>query len=255
MHYITSLQNPDIKKIVTLHDKKGRLQHKLFIVEGIRSVKAFLDAQWKPEQLFLTQAAYDGFSELTSNQNRVTLVSPEVMSKISTATTPSGILALFKIPEPVTLPVIKAGLVLAGISDAGNMGTLIRTAAAVGSTTIIIIEGCDPWSPKVVQASAGALALVSIFHMPWAELIRLKGNIALCALVVTEGKLPEEIDLCNALLVVGSEAHGIPAEWINECELRMTLPMLGKTESLNAAIAGSIALYLQSRAVAQHSKP
>jgi TrmH family RNA methyltransferase len=124
------------------------------------------------------------------------------------------------------------------------MGTLIRTAAAMDVKTVICIESTDPWSPKVIQASAGAIAQVNIISMNWHDLIAAKKDLPLFALVVDSTKKPEEVTNRNCLLVIGSEAHGIPAEWISDCDEKVTIPMPGKTESLNAAIAGSIAMYV-----------
>lgn len=114
----------------------------------------------------------------------------------------------------------------------------------MGYKNVIIVQGCDPWSPKVIQASAGTIALVSIIQCSWEELIAKKGSTKLCALVVKDGYKPEDLDLKKSLLVVGNEAQGLPEAWIGQCEQKMTIPMPGNTESLNAAVAGSIALYL-----------
>ena len=110
--------------------------------------------------------------------------------------------------------------------------------------TVIVIEGVDPWNPKVVQASAGTIGLVTIFQLSWQQLLKNKKTHKLCALVISNGKKSEDIDFKNMLLIVGSEAHGIPPAWIDQCEEKLTLPMPGRLESLNAAVAGSIALYL-----------
>jgi TrmH family RNA methyltransferase len=142
---------------------------------------------------------------------------------------------------------LTTGIVLAQISDPGNMGTLIRTAAAMNKKTVVCVETVDPWNPKVVQATAGALGSVSLFCMTWDELLRSKKNIPLCALVAQDGKMPDTINLKDALIVVGNEGAGIPDAWIAQCDEKITLPMPGKCESLNAAVAGSIALYLAAR--------
>ncbi len=244
MRQLTSVRNPEVKKVVALHDKKGRTEHRLFIVEGKRGIRSFLDAGWQPAELFMTHATSASVGNFFQPY---TLVSDHVMQKMSTSTTPSGLLALFPLPAKQHPRALAPGLVMARISDAGNMGTLIRTAAAVGNRSIVVIEGCDPWSPKVVQASAGALSLLSVIELTWQDLVAEKGSLALCALVITGGKPPEELNLSSALLVVGNEAHGIPPEWLAQCDARLTLPMPGNTESLNAAVAGSIALYLQYR--------
>jgi len=130
------------------------------------------------------------------------------------------------------------------MSDAGNMGTLIRTAAAMGCKTVVIINGVDPWSAKVVHATAGTIGMVNIYQLYWDELLKCKKDIPLYALVVSGGKDPQELSLKNSLLMVGSEAHGLSEVLIKQADEKITLAMSSKTESLNAAVAGSIALYL-----------
>ena len=167
------------------------------------------------------------------------------MEKISTTKTPSGYLAVFTIPKQPQ-PTVERGIVLANITDPGNMGTLMRSAAAMNIKTVVVVDGVDPWSPKVVQASAGSVGTLTIYQCSWQELLKHKQEKKLCALVVKNGKAPQEHELNDVFLVIGNEAHGIPSDWLNDCELKCTLPMPGKTESLNAAVAGSIALYLMA---------
>jgi TrmH family RNA methyltransferase len=166
------------------------------------------------------------------------------MQKISHATTSSGLLAVFTIPDKPSLASIKPGLVLANLSDPGNAGTLMRTCAAMNVQCVVMVEGVDPWHPKVIQATAGTIAQLKIFQCTWQELVANKNNLTLHALTVSGGKAPEVIQANNALLVVGNEAHGLPEQWIADCDDAITIPMPGNTESLNAAVAGSIALYL-----------
>ena len=146
-------------------------------------------------------------------------------------------------PKKPQISTLTSGAVLAQVSDPGNMGTLIRTTAAMGLNSVVCIEGVDPWHPKVVQSSAGAIAAVNVFQMDWQTLIDNKGDIKLAALVVEEGAEPSTIDK-NSLIVIGNEANGLPRNWSATCNQQITLPMPGHTESLNAAVAGSIALYL-----------
>lgn len=234
MKIINSVSNPLIKKIVTLHTRDGRARENLCIVEGERAIETFLQAGKQLVTLFVTEAF--------KGENRV-LVSDAVMKKISTATTPSGILGVFAIPENPQKP-ISSGIVLAQIQDPGNMGTLIRTAVALNTPTIVIVEGADPWSPKVIQASAGTIAQANIYRLSWQELVAQKKNLKLIALTVKNGKKLEELETRNSLLVVGNEANGLPTAWQDECDACATLPMPGNTESLNVAVAGSIALYI-----------
>lgn len=240
---ITSPSNPLIKETVKLHTTKERKKQQLFIVEGIRAIQTFLEAGHTPKNFFVTEKAFPEAAKILPKTNPF-LVSESVMKKLSTASTPSGILCVFPIPKTPALKTLGPGLVLAQISDPGNMGTLIRTAIALNKKTVVVVEGTDPWSPKVIQASAGTIAYASIFELSWQELVKAKGTLDLCGLVVKGGKSPQKIDATNSLLVVGSEAHGIPEAWLADCDSRMTLPMPGGIESLNAAVAGSIALYL-----------
>lgn len=237
---ITSLTNPLIKSIVKLHDSRERRQKKLCIIEGTRAIKTAL-TRLTIKNLFCTQSTLDEARLLTAEKN-IFCISNDVMKKISTVTTPSGLLAIFDIPAPVRE--LGPGLVLAQISDPGNMGTLIRTAAACGITTVAVVEGADPWSPKVIQASAGTVALVNISQWDWSALVEAKKKLQLAALIPAKGAGIDTLSPKSTLMVVGNEAHGLPQEWVNECNTRISLPMPGGTESLNAAVAGSIALYM-----------
>lgn len=243
MKSITSVQNPEIKDLLQLHTAKGRKDKNKFIAEGIRVCSTLIAANVKLIQLYATHDNNEYVYAL-ANEDKVTLVNTQVMNKISCSSSPSGILGVFEIPKKPSIDNLTQGLVLCQISDPGNMGTLIRSCIAMGVKTIVKIEGADIWSPKVVQSTAGTIGQVNIFEMSFDELVKYKKDLNLCALVVFGGKEPQEIDFTNSLLIVGNEAHGIPAEFVKQCEQKVTLPMSGNVESLNAAIAGSIALYL-----------
>lgn len=240
MKIITSVHNEQIKSIAQLHTTKGRSEQQQFLAEGKRVLEGFAQAGWRPTMLFTTEIHIDTAQTLFNVEPIV--VSETVMKKISMATTPSGIVAIF--PFPPNQKNLAPGLVLVNITDPGNMGTLIRSAAAFGSSSLVIVEGCDPFCPKVIQSSAGAIAHIKIIRLSWQEVVNNKKDLILCALTVTGGKKPEEVAKQNLLLVVGNEAHGLSQEQIADCDLTVTLPMEKSTESLNAAIAGSLALYL-----------
>jgi RNA methyltransferase, TrmH family len=243
MKTITSRVNETVKEVCDLHDSKGRKAQHQFIAEGTRACTTLIKSGMKVTQLFVTEDHIELAQKLVDDFF-ITLVDPTVMNKLSAATTPSGMLGTFAIPSPLAFADLSAGLVLAQINDPGNMGTLIRTAAAMNIKNIVLVEGADVWSPKVVQASAGAIAQVKIMTTNWESLIKWKKDLRICALVVKGGKAPQELDAKNMLLVVGNEANGIQKEWLRDADDFMTIPMPGKIESLNAAVAGSIALYL-----------
>ena len=246
MKTIISRQNPEIKNLTKLKQAKYRKIEKKFIAEGYRTCQTLIASGGHLIKLYVTELTLEQGKKMT-NRNNLICVNNLVMEKISSASTPSGILAIFAIPELPKPSTMRPGLVLAQIADPGNMGTLIRSCAAMGFPSIVTIGGADVWSSKVIQATAGTIGFTQIYNLSWKELMEHKKNLKLVALVPSEGKKPSKIDLKNSLLVVGSEAHGIPEQWIADCDETLTIEMPGKTESLNAAVAGSIALYLAGK--------
>ncbi len=237
---ITSISNPEIKAVAKLADAKERKQQQRFIAEGLRTVATFIEHNKNPLQLYATPRTQEAVEKLTLDY---TLVTEAVMAKMSQVSSPPGILAVFAIPPAPNPQTLGEGIVLARLTDPGNIGTLIRTCAALDRYTVVAIETADIWSPKVIQASAGTIAKMNIFSWSWEELLRHKQTMNLVALVVSDGQNIKK-KIPNSLLVIGSEAHGIPAHWVEGCDTAVTLPMPGEVESLNAGVAGSIAMYL-----------
>lgn len=242
---ISSRANPLVLQYAALKNSQERYAQSLFVAEGARVCATLYAHGIKLRHLLFTPE----HEQQMIKQFPLDLcvrVTPQIIEKIATTETPSGIVGIFEIPEEPNPATITPGLVLAEVSTPGNMGTLIRTAAAMGVKSVVVVEGSDPWSPKVVQATAGAIGAVTLFQWSWKELMQYtkQYNIPLCGLVVNGGKKPQEVPLNKSLLVIGNEAHGLPAAWQKECTYGMTIPMPGNTESLNAAIAGSIALYI-----------
>ena len=243
MNHITSTDNILIKTVAKLKTKKGRQLQQQFLAEGIRTCSTIINGGFKPIYIFVTEPILDKKIPFIKNKI-VYCVSEKVLKKVSPVATPSGLVCVFSIrPEPSFL-FLQEGIVLANIQDPGNMGTLIRTCSAFGKKTVICINSVDPWNSKVIQASAGTIANVYIFRLSWDELLEHKRNHKLVALVVSEGKHPQNINFNKALLVIGNEAYGIPKPWLSTCNEYMTIPMPGSTESLNAAVSGGIAMYL-----------
>lgn len=244
MKHITSRLNDEIKLVAVLGSAHARKKQQRFIAEGKRTCLTLIGGGMRLLALYVTQRGLEEIGTAVAEQKMV-LVDDHVMEKISQMSTPSGIVGVFALPAAPDLSLMTApGIVLARLADPGNMGTIIRTAAAMNVTTIVAIDCVDPWSPKVIQASAGVTAGMRIFALSWEEFLAHKGSHKVCALVARGGQSPAILDLKTSYLVLGSEAHGIPQEWLAHCEQKVTLPMPGKAESLNAAVAGSIALYL-----------
>jgi TrmH family RNA methyltransferase len=174
-------------------------------------------------------------------------------------TTPHGLAAVARRPAP---PATTAGgttdlhVVLVGVADPGNVGTLLRTAEAVGATSLLVTDGtADPWAPKVVRASAGSVWRVPLRGGP-ADVVLTDLAAAGVTRVGAAGGIgapPHEIDLTGPVaLVLGSEAHGLPDEVAERVDTWASLPMEGAVESLNVAVAGSVLAFeaVRQRAVA-----
>jgi len=257
MDIITSPQNQYVKLFRSLDTAKGRKEHGLFAIEGAHLVEEMLAAGQRakvgyvcPELLkdqtlgrHLKKAA-DTFLE----------VSAAIFKEMSDTVTPQGIAAAVPLPRhrTDTLPG-GPGVVLAvhEVRDPGNMGTMMRTADAAGALAVLAVGDCvDFYSPKVVRAAAGA-----VFHLPLVEVTEERlvewaqeTGTALVATVVQEGTPLPLTDLPQRCAVlIGSEAHGLPEALLTASEVRVTIPMPGRAESLNAAIAAGILLYEYNR--------
>ena len=243
MKIISSLQNPEIKAIAQLAQAKHRYEQRRFIAEGLRTCATLINAGANLQMLYVIPELIYKAQELCSLE-QIMQVPVTVIKKISMTSSPSGMVGIFALPQEPSPEQLSPGIVLVDIHDPGNAGALIRTCAAMGKKTVVFVGGVDPWHPKVIQACAGTSALVTIFQLAWHDLLAHKKKLSLCALVVHGGKNAHDLKLSEALLVIGNEAHGLPATVIEQCEQRLTVPMPGNTESLNAAVAGSIALYM-----------
>ena len=182
MKIITSVHNDQIKHLINLGKKSYRMQHQEFLIEGTRAYHELVQL-YQPLALFMTQEYKNTHQDALAHEEITTILAPHVMEKISTAATPSGICAIFAIPGQQLLPKTGPGIVLMDVHDPGNMGTLIRTAAAMNIKEVIIIGGVDPYSPKVIQSTAGCLAAVRLYQTTFDTLVA-QHELQLCALVV-----------------------------------------------------------------------
>lgn len=244
MKTITSLQNESIKHAVKLQESGYRKAQGQFVAQGYTTCITLIKAGYQPIAQYLTHPFYLRHADEFDVEN-IIIVPNHIIDKISTVNTPSGIVVVFAIPKATFTPTSNA-LVLYNIQDPGNMGTIIRSAAAMNIENIFSVGGCDPYSPKVIQATVGTIALANIVQIDWNSFLTQHAHLKTCALVVDGGQAPKEINLSESILVVGNEGQGLPEDVITVCNQKLTIPMPGKTESLNAAVAGSIALYLKT---------
>ena len=169
-------------------------------------------------------------------------VEPALLAEVSALGHPPRVLGVFRRDDLPRAPVPEIGLALWHVGDPGNVGTLVRSAAALGPAFVALSEGCaDPTGPKALRASMGAL-----FRVPLLDFDDAPGRRI--ALVAHGGVSTEKLDLSGpTTFVLGAEREGLPESVLAKCEERATIPLAPGSESLNVATAGAIALYELSR--------
>lgn len=237
---ITSRNNPLVRRVFSLREKKFRREAGEYVAEGIKSVReaaasgAHIRLLVRAERVPAQDIAADG--EL--------VVSDGVFEKLSEEVSPQGVLAVVETPDCTPAPPRSPALLLDGVSDPGNMGTVLRTADAAGYTDVYL-RGCtDPFAPKSVRASMGGIFRVRL-HIGGDEALRaaLAGVPLVCADMGGENafRFTPPARFC---LVVGNEANGVTEEVRAACAHTVRVPMRSVCESLNAGVSAGILMYL-----------
>ncbi|MDR0991777.1 MAG: RNA methyltransferase [Ruminococcus sp.] len=236
---ITSKDNENVKLFKKIaSDRKFRAQNGLFALEGFRLIA---DSAVPFHSVFYTGKYAESIKDIKSE--RYFEISETVAEKISDTKSPQGVFALAKIPERE----IKAQgklVVLCGLSDPGNIGTIIRTADALGVSGIFAADCADIYSPKTTRAAMGALLRANIEVCGIQNVFEKLADCEKYAAVARSGaaKLGSFPFPENAAVFIGNEANGLPDEIVKNCK-SITIPMGGNAESLNAAAAASILIY------------
>lgn len=241
--------NPRIDFARDLLTKKGRREHHAFSFEGPTLLSEAVTSGTPIDAVYATQKAYDQtpiIRELESRGVPTHTVDDRTIRKISDVETPSGIVAITKIRLHDVADLLKEPgviLVLADLNDPGNAGTLLRSAEAFGIDRVIFgAQGAEPHNPKVVRSAMGAIFRMQIAVATPAEFQSVRAEWDVIGLA-SHGEPLSAVSWNNRTAVlVGNERHGIGA-WEPLCARLASIPMRGQAESLNAAIAGSIALY------------
>ncbi len=235
---ITSASNPRLKLIRKLASRHQRDKLGLFVCEGEDLVAAGLDAELEPVEALIDVDR----PALAERLPRAELVAPELMAEVSTLPHPARVVAVFRradLPAGTDAPV---GLALWHVGDPGNIGTLLRTADALGPAFVALSAGCaDPTGPKALRASAGA-----VFRVPVG---RFDGAPApLVALVPRAPRALWDLELGErTTFVLGAEREGLPGDVLARCDETVSIPLAEDSDSLNVAMAGTIALYEAKR--------
>jgi TrmH family RNA methyltransferase len=231
------------KYVNSLKHKKYRTEHHRFIAEGEKTVQEFLSEGFAIEKI-LALPAWTTRHERWKKKYAVEEVSPQQMQKLSSLITPATVMMIGEIPQHIlSSPKILAqiSLVLDGISDPGNLGTIIRIADWFGIEYVFCSENCaDAYNPKTVQASMGSLARVKVIEMKPEELFSQFTNTPVFAAALKGTSVYELKPPSSCFLLIGSEAHGISPALNFFVKEHITIPRIGRAESLNAAVAAGI---------------
>jgi TrmH family RNA methyltransferase len=246
---ITSNQNPKIKRFRRLlADRRYRQREAAYVVEGTRWLRELVQAAPPPE-LVLVGASWQqektNAALLDELDAPIALASDDVLAATSATETPSGVMAVLpitKMPLPDRPSLL---LILDRVADPGNLGTMIRTAAAAGAGGVLLSPGCvDPYNPKAVRATMGALLRLPVLSLTWAEITEVTSGMTVWAAAASGTVIYSDVDWREpAALVIGSEAGGIGSEALALGQRRIAIPMAGQTESLNAAAAAAVVLF------------
>lgn len=233
---ITSKQNPTVKYFSSLTDKKFRREYSAYIVEGEKSVREAAAANVELLKIVCTPDYEGEFAGAT-------VVSEQVFASISTEKTPQGVMAAAVMPDTSLRPPEKSCIFLDGLQDAGNVGTIIRTANAAGYDEIYLADCADPFSPKAVRASMSGVFFTKIMRGTREETLKILGGVRKIAADMDGENVfgftpPEKFCLC-----IGNEGNGISREVMRAADYTVKIPMRATCESLNAAVSAGIIMY------------
>lgn len=254
MTVLRARDNPRLRRWTRLAaDPRERRSEGRALIEGPHLIAACLAAGVKPEALILSESGA-GRAEMAQLVQRsgatATILADKLFAALADAESPQGIAAEIRLPREAAALESAAGCVfLDGVQDAGNVGAILRSAAAFGVPVAVLGPGCaDAWSPKVLRAAMGAHFSIGLRRSDdlATDLERFGGRLAVA---VPRGGAPlGEADLAGRLgWILGAEGQGVSAALASRAELRVTIPMRAATESLNVAAAAAILFYEAAR--------
>jgi TrmH family RNA methyltransferase len=254
---ITGFSNPLLKEIRGLREKKLRKRAGLFLAEGLRIMTEAREAGFLPEMLFrvkdrqvhaLEIALED---EVLRNGGDVIETSAEIMAKLSGKDNAQAVVGVYRDHGTVLADIDRATapiwLVAQAMRDPGNLGTMLRTGDAVGAGGLILIDDCtDPFSVEAVRASMGAIFTQKIVQCRWDEFmtwLRAGDGQLVGTSLQTDTDYQAAHYTSPCFILTGNEAQGLPDDYEGQCDLLVKMPMQGKADSLNAAVATAVMAY------------
>lgn len=248
MEHITSRSNPLLTQVrKLLKDRNDRRETGVFVCDGVKMLEEAV--KWKAEVLtvLLTEGRTPAFP--LPQSARCVSVPADVMASISPMKAPQGILFLCRMPplKPPDQLTGRTWLVLDGLQDPGNVGTIWRTADAFGADGLLLTGHCaDPYNWKTVRASMGAVFRLPVWELERSDILPLcrKSGVVLAGSALRADTVSlRELPGGPCALVIGSEGQGISEEVLKDCDLTVKIPMKPTCESLNAAVAASVLLW------------
>ena len=246
---ISSKENEIIKHISGLQKStKKRKDEGVFVLEGLRLCMDAVQNGYSPKTVIVSVSAMEKYANDIAlfNAEQSFLVPDSLFVKISDTVSPQGILCIYKMPQYDNfLDSTGKYIALENLQDPSNLGAISRTAEALGMSGIILQGGCDPYSSKSLRASMGALLRIPVYQTEnMFDLFNKYGLKTFAAVVNGESVKLGEIPFSQGCVaLIGNEANGLTAETINASDVLLNIPMSGKAESLNAAVAASIIMW------------
>ena len=251
---VTAFSNSTVKLLRSLRDKKARRAEGLFLAEGLRILTEARDSGMLPEIVAFSAEgakhplAAEIIAATESAGGDAVETTPDILSKMSGKDNPQMLLGAYRQPETALADVDRGKaplwIVAQALRDPGNIGTVLRTGDAVGAGGLILIDDCaDPYSVEAVRASMGALFTQQIATARWPDFIDWlrggEGQLVGTSLKATQDYLDAEYHQ-PCFLLIGNEQQGLPAGYEAECDLLVKIPMAGRADSLNAAMATAV---------------
>ncbi len=254
---ITGFSNPLVKRVRSLRDKKYRRREGLFIAEGLRILTEAREAGALPAMLFYARGGIDHplavelDAAIADAGGELIETTPDILTKLSgkdNAQTLIGVYPDRLTPlEEIDRDTAEIWIVAQALRDPGNLGTILRTGDAVGAGGLILIDDCtDPFGVEAVRASMGAIFTQQIVQARWPDFIawlRTGPGQLLGTSLQTDHDYQAVRYEPPTFLLVGNEAQGLPADYQAACDVLVKMPMLGKADSLNAAVATAVMAY------------
>ena len=258
MHkHITGFSNPTVKYLRSLRDKKHRKRAGQFLVEGLRLLEDARVSGRVPRQLVMAEGREPHElltrleAEISAHSGEVITTTPDILSKITGKSNSQSVVGVFDEFDTslgsLDRDAASIWLVAQDLRDPGNLGTMLRTGDAVGAGGLILIDDCaDPFSAEAVRASMGAVFTQGLARARWEEFLPwLRAGPGQLVAASLRDAVPYRGAAYAApcFIFVGNESQGLPEAYEAECDLRVTMPMRGRADSLNAAVAGAVLAY------------